>query len=106
MLQDHTTVMEKLREAIKSNRTVTLKLDKNALTSMYTALSDNNIMLEMVKKASAENPNLNPKPKDIKRFVNSMQTENGISFREIHLDYNSSCDDVVMTFAREFDKVL
>lgn len=106
MLQDQTTVMDKLREAIENNRTVTLKLDKYALSTMYTALLDNNIMLDMVKKASAENPNLNPKPKDIKRFMNSMQTEDGVSFREIHLDYNSSCDDVVMTFAREFDKVL
>lgn len=106
MLQDQTAVVEKLRKAIKSNKTVTLKLDKNALTSIYTALLDNNIMVEMVNKACAENPNFNPKPKDIKRIMNSMQTEDGVSFREIHLDYNSSCDDVVMTFAREFDKVL
>ena len=77
--------MDKLREAIESNRTVTLELDKNALTSMYTALLDNNIMLEMVKKASAENPN--HKPKDVKRIMNSMKTADGVSFREIHLDY-------------------
>ena len=104
MLQDQTTVMDKLREAIESNRTVTLELDKYALSAMYTALLDNNIMLDMVKKACAENPN--HKPKDVQRIMNSMQTEDGVSFREIHLDYNSSCDDVVMTFAREFDKVL
>ena len=104
MLQDQTTVMEKLREAIESNRTVTLELDKNALTTMYTALLDNSILVDMVKKASAENPNY--KPKDVKRIMNSMQTEDGVSFREIHLDYNSSCDDVVMTLAGEFEKVL
>jgi len=104
MLQDQTTVMDKLREAIESKRTVTLELDTRALTTMYTALLDNNIMADMVKKACAENPN--HQPKDVNRILNSMKTEDGVSFREIHLDYNSSCDDVVMTLAAEFDKVL
>jgi hypothetical protein len=104
MLQDKTTVMDKLVEVIDNRKTITLELDTSALIAIHTALLDNSIMAEMIMKAAKENPGHTPK--DIRRIIKEMKTEDGVSFEEIHLDYNSSCDDVVMVLADRIDKAL
>ena len=95
-------IMDKIANVIESDKTVTVELNKSDLILIHEALLNNNIMAEMILKKIAEEPDVKPSW----NAINQMTTEDGITFAEIHADYESACDSVVMTLAEVLDKAI